>query len=125
MSNAPLNRATKSKRVRSQRERWFREHPYCCYCRVKLTLPKYTDKRGPRKATDATIEHLRPRGHPERHEPNPFGIVRHALCCRACNDKQNLKFMQAKTLEEIWRINGMWERMAMTTGALPSEVCGL
>lgn len=108
--------------LRRQRERWFKEHPFCYYCNVKLTLPEYGPKRGPIKATDATIEHLRPRGHPDRMEPNPFGIVRHALCCRLCNERQNLKFMKARTLEELWRLNGMWERMAMTSGALPSEV---
>lgn len=111
-----------SKRVRRQRERWFTEHPYCCYCRVKLRLPTYSQKRGPRKANDATIEHLRPRGHPQRHDPNPFDIVRHALCCRACNDRKNTEFTKLRSLEEIWRWSGQWPRMAYQHGALPGEV---
>lgn len=111
-----------AKRYKNQRLRWFREHPFCCYCGVKLTLPDYTAGRGPRKATDATIEHLRPRGHPLRHEPNPFQVVRRALSCRLCNDKKNIEFLKLRSLEEIWRWAGQWPRMALQSGALPSEV---
>lgn len=105
-----------------QRRAWFKQHPYCYYCKVRLTLPKYTHRDGPALPTDATIEHLRPRGHPERREPNPFRLWRRVLCCNACNDKKNAEFWRSRSLEEVWKKNGHWPRMAYQSGALPGEV---
>jgi hypothetical protein len=105
-----------------QRQRWFNQHPYCAHCGCKLVLPRYTGRERSVPANAATIDHLRPRGHPERHEPNRFGLWRRVLACTACNNKKNVEFWRGRTLEEIWRMNGHWDRMALTSGALPSEL---
>lgn len=108
--------------IKRQRAAWFREHPYCYYCGCALVLPAYTRTMKAVPANAATIEHLRPRGDPRRHEPNRFHLWRRVLACLACNGEQDRKFMAGRSLEERWRRAGHWPRMAMQTGALPGEV---
>lgn len=105
-----------------QRQRWFKQHPYCAFCGCKLVLPRYTNRTKHIPPNAATIDHLRPRGHPERHEPNPFNLWRRVLACWSCNNKRGAEFWRTRSLEELWKQNGHWPRMAYQSGALPGEV---
>lgn len=72
----------------------------------------------------ATIDHLYPRGHPKRLDGNPNHEVRRVLACRRCNNARENPYIAPilpKSLEEAWRANGHWPRMAYQTGALPGE----
>ncbi len=113
----------RSNTFRKQRERWFKQHPYCYYCGRQLVLFNGC-KNIPDNA--ATIDHLRPRGHPQRTEPNRFRLHRRVLACRVCNLKRDQEFTSGVTgkisLEDRWRKAGHWPRMAYQSGALPGEV---
>lgn len=105
-----------------QRNAWFREHPYCYFCGCELVLLNFTGRTKNVPPNAATIDHLRPRGHPDRHEPNPFNIWRRVLACWSCNNRRGREFLATRSLEEIWRATGQWTRMAYQSGALPGEV---
>lgn len=74
-----------SNKFRVQREKMWRRNPHCYYCGVKTVLP---NGKSPRAMNEATIDHLRPRHHPARHEP-ANGEFRRVLACWECNNKRD------------------------------------
>jgi hypothetical protein len=108
-----------------QRLRMFQQHPYCHWCNCKLVLPKPRGTSGWNAQNKATIDHLLPRGHPQRLDGNPNRERRRVLACRRCNSARPNPYAQSgayRSLEEAWRASGHWPRMAYQHGALPGEV---
>lgn len=101
-----------------QRRAWFRQHPFCYFCRCELVLVEYKNRTKNIPPNAATIDHLRPRGHPGRHEPNRFNLWRRVLACWQCNSRRNTEFEARLSLEEKWKRNGQWLRMCRTFGAI-------
>jgi hypothetical protein len=78
-----------------KRARLWAENPHCHWCGVLTTL-------GPRCETMATLDHLRPRHHPSRHEPARNGERRIVLACWKCNSTRDHAEMKSRwTLDEL------------------------
>lgn len=109
---------------KKQRERLHRENPHCHWCGKLTYLP--SDPRGMGQTHRmATIDHLYPRGHPKRLDGNPNAERRRVLSCRRCNNGRGNPYVVPKlpkSLEDAWRGAGMFERMCLQHGALPSEL---
>lgn len=90
-----------TKSLAKQRERLWREDPHCHYCGVEtilkpnhvkgLTTPEERDRL-------ATIDHIRPRHHPDRLKP-ANGEVLHVLACSKCNNERDKRELAEKPLE--------------------------
>lgn len=110
--------------LRAQRERFFRQHPFCYWCSCELVLIETEQhSKGPFPDNMATIDHLRPRGDRRRLERNRFNLWRRVLACRKCNAERDRKFTARRSLEELWRASGKWLAMVQATGAI-NEVTG-
>lgn len=107
-----------STEIRLQRERWFKEHPYCYWCKCQLVLIDTSSYRGRVPDNAATIDHLRPKGHPNRRERNRFHLWRRVLACWKCNNDRDREFTRRRSLEELWRASGHWMQMVRSTGML-------
>lgn len=70
-----------------RRDTLLRHCRHCCWCGVKLT--EHVDKT-PWRETDATLDHLRPRGHEERGIGNKMPQT--VLACRRCNQLRSQWF---------------------------------
>lgn len=83
-----------------RRARLFAENPLCFYCGVETTLD--TKRNLPNMAT---IEHLFPRLHPRRREPNTTGERRLVLACSACNNAKSVADAKIGLTESqfMWR----------------------
>lgn len=100
-----------------QRKRFLQEHPFCYYCGTRV-VELQNGHRGPVPDNAATIEHLRPKMHPQRNEPNRFNLYRHVLACYRCNADKAREFLATRSLEELWRRAGHFVRMCRMHGAI-------
>lgn len=95
-------------RNRRKLVRLWMEDPHCHYCKRKTVLVLMApEERMPRRFSNyplrATLEHLRSRLHPDRHEPiQQDGERRIVLACNECNQAQNTKEMDGLSREELW-----------------------
>jgi hypothetical protein len=104
--------------TKRQRLKWFKEHPFCYWCGCELVLPTGEQKLKSYLPNMATIDHLRPKGNPERHEENRFHLWRRVLACNECNAKRDREFTARRSLEDLWKGAGQWPRMLKLTGML-------
>lgn len=100
-------RLTTSEKRRRQRLAMFRtQKGLCHWCAQPMQLSK--DGSVPvgehRRDSWATIDHLHPRGHPERgkHE-NEWT---HVLACGKCNHDRNEQFTASLPKETLWALSG-------------------
>ncbi|MGH2711373.1 MAG: hypothetical protein ACRDH9_09250 [Actinomycetota bacterium] len=95
--------------VRRWRKRRWRQDPRCAYCRV-VTVLRWADPRKPAPLNLATVDHLRDRYDPTRHEP-ANGEVRRVLACWKCNHDRERARTAALSKKELWRRSGHYDRM--------------
>lgn len=95
-----------TRQLRKQRTRMWQRDPHCFYCRVVTVLPRPGHPKGPTPPNLATIDHLRPRHHPGRHEPNPNGELRRVLSCYKCNNERDRWEHENMPREKLWRMCG-------------------
>lgn len=87
------------KRQKKRRLRLLSQSPYCYWCGREVR--EYPHQK--QKPDDmATIDHLRPRAHPERLVPSTE-IPQTVLACNGCNSKRNAEFTASLGLEELHR----------------------
>ena len=92
--------------ARRRRNLWRRD-PHCFWCGVLTVLvwecPKVPRGDPRRRPPDnlATVDHLRPRTHPLRLEPNPTGAERTVLACNKCNWLRNKQDYETLPVEVI------------------------
>ena len=90
--------------LRRQRVKWWHENPYCFYCGRLTRLPT-RDWPAPREFQPddmATIDHLRSKFHPQRHEPGGT-TIRRVLACLRCNMDRAREEELAAGVEELRR----------------------
>ncbi len=75
--------------ISERRKRLFEENPHCCYCGVLTVLTNTVGGQMPPNA--ATVEHIYPRLHPKRREPNYSQEKRLALACFKCNNEKSVR----------------------------------
>lgn len=76
-----------TKKLRRQRLRLWFANPHCYWCGVRTFLPTREGK-SPKALNEATIDHLRPRHHPDRLIP-ANGEIRRVLSCWKCNNDRD------------------------------------
>lgn len=76
-----------TRKIRKQRWRLWRANPHCYWCGVRTFLPTREGK-SPKAPNEATIDHLRPRHHPDRLVP-ANGEIRRVLSCWQCNNDRD------------------------------------
>lgn len=91
-----------SKAISRQRRRFWLRDPRCHYCGV---ITVFEHEKGTPKDNYATIDHLRPRHHPERHVP-ANGEVRHVLACFRCNNDRDKRELAEKPKEWFYENGG-------------------
>jgi hypothetical protein len=92
----------KQSRLRNRRERLWKSNPNCHWCKQFTILPDGEIA----KDNWATIDHLRCRLHPQRHEPNPKAEQRTVLACWKCNNERNKGEMKEAGLEILQKKSG-------------------
>lgn len=91
-----------SKNLAKQRYRLWLNNPRCHYCgMVTIYKPAHqkmeiTPSERPRLAT---IDHIRPRHHPDRLKPQEPGEVLHVLACNQCNNDRDKRELAEKPKE--------------------------
>lgn len=99
----PRDARTKSTYNKWRRACMFKRDPLCHWCRIPMVLVERT--KGvviDSVPNEATIDHLDPRGSPERGKHG--GEIRQVLACWSCNAKRNDEF-QSSIPTQTW-----WER---------------
>lgn len=93
-----------SEHTRKQRLALFkRQRGLCHWCKGKMFIRPDGRSKGTREDA-ATIDHLHPRGHPERGKHgNEFT---HVLACKKCNGERNSDFMATLDKEKLWAASG-------------------
>lgn len=72
---------------RRRRDSLREQNPRCHWCgRVTLPPARFTERPHP---LSATLDHVRPRKHPARREPNNNNEERTVLACWQCNQHRN------------------------------------
>ena len=98
-----------SKRSKTHKRRYFRntllaENPHCFWCGRPVVLP---ERDSPAQDNWATIDHLRSRLHPDRHEPKQSPHERRSvLACWQCNGRRNNFEMDAVGIDVIRESSG-------------------
>lgn len=91
-----------TKELRKKRIRLHSENPCCCYCGVETILKPMHDKRAIEPDEwdrIATIDHIRPRHHPDRRKPpEPHEVLR-VLACAKCNNERDKRELAQKPKE--------------------------
>jgi hypothetical protein len=92
-----------SKELAKQRERYWKADPRCHYCGVETILKPAHIKKMELTAEErdrlATIDHLRPRHHPDRLKLPKPGERLHVLACSKCNNERDRQELLAKPKE--------------------------
>lgn len=88
-----------TRKLRRQRLRLWLADPHCYWCGVRTFLPTREGK-SPKAPNEATIDHLRPRHHPERLVPARGGEVRRVLSCWKCNNERDQR--ESAQLPKEW-----------------------
>lgn len=91
-----------SRKLAKKRYSLWLQNPRCCYCGV-VTIFKPSHIKaiifdGERDRL-ATIDHIRPRHHPERREPPKPGQVLLVLSCWRCNNERDKRELATKPKE--------------------------
>lgn len=73
--------------LKRQRLRLFKLDPHCHWCGIRLVY--WEKKKGQPPLDSATIDHLRPKHHPQRHEPARDREIRRVLSCWKCNNERD------------------------------------
>lgn len=91
------------KALSKKRQRLWKENPHCCYCGVvTIFLPAHI--KGLQLTQDerhrlATIDHIRPRHHPDRlKRPEPDEVLQ-VLSCWKCNNERDRRELAEKPKE--------------------------
>ena len=88
-------------KVKDRRQILLNEHPFCCYCGVKVVYFKI--KRFQRTPDNfATVEHLRSKYQESRKEPNLGNEQRIVLACNKCNNEKGSTETSLLSKEELW-----------------------
>lgn len=85
---------------------WKRDNRcHWCKCTTVLILRPHDMNKGVDKILphprEATIDHLRSRFHPDRHEPNPALEYRRVLACWKCNNMRGIEEQRAIPIDII------------------------
>ena len=101
-----MSKLSRSKRLRRQRERMWKENPHCHWCGIETVLIPYGAKVK-QENNAATIDHLRDKYNPEkRQEPNLNNETRRVLACFSCNVRRSAEATAKLPKEELWRRSG-------------------
>lgn len=89
---------------RRKRQALFEEqNGHCFWCAVFMVLPTGGEHMRRPPLNMATLDHLRDRFHPGRHEPVQNNERRIVLACWACNNRRGYESQQQQPIEEIRR----------------------
>lgn len=92
-----------SKAIAKQRLKFWLNDPRCFYCGVVTVFERV---KGCSPDNFATIDHLRPRHHPDRLEPAVSGEVRRVLACFRCNNDRDKRELAALPKEWFYENGG-------------------
>ncbi len=96
-----------SRSLARQRKRLWQENPRCYYCGVETILgPQHLKGEWFRpeiRARLATIDHIRPRHHPDRGKRPEPGERLHVLACWKCNNERDHRERAALPKEYHWQ----------------------
>lgn len=98
-----------TRQIAQQRDRWFKKHPYCYWCGVKLV--QGNSGGGFQPDNEATIDHLRSRFDPTRRS-EVYGVRRRVLACHKCNWGRGESERKQLPSEEIWRRSKSWPMLS-------------
>lgn len=113
---------SKLRRIWKQREHLLKKYPYCHWCEIRLVSVRVIGKNKHYPANMATIDHLDPRGSPQRGQYPP-GQRRRVLACLSCNNNRDRKRVAEIPIQSRWEKYGQLYSIAKYTGAL-NEVEG-
>lgn len=91
-----------SKNLAKQRYRLWLNNPRCHYCgKVTVYKPAHHKMEISRDERPrlATIDHIRPRHHPDRQKPPEPGELLHVLACNQCNNERDKRELAEKPKE--------------------------
>jgi hypothetical protein len=103
-----MSRSTTPERRRRERRRlWKHQNGKCHWCQTDMIMAysgrAHVNGKKPHPKL-ATIDHLHPKGHPERGTHN--GKSTHVLACWLCNQRRNEEFRQSLPREVLWAQSG-------------------
>ena len=97
-----------TKALRTRRNNLFNQHPFCHWCKCKLTHPKFVKRGDTQPDNMATIDHLRNRLDFNRTEPNTEREARTVLSCKKCNQDRGDESVKSLTKEQLWSRSGSY-----------------
>ena len=90
-----------SKAQKRRRDNLFKQHPYCHWCKCKLSHPEIVKQKQTQPGDMATIDHLRNRTDFNRTEANTENQTRTVLSCKKCNEERGRISEQALPIEDL------------------------
>ncbi len=97
-----------TKTLRKRRDSLFKQHPYCHWCKCKLSHPRLIKHKQTQPDNMATIDHLRNRLDFNRTEPNIENQSRTVLSCKGCNEERGKESVESLSEEELWSRSGRY-----------------
>lgn len=96
-----------------------RQKGLCYYCKRFMRLQKWPPEYGKCPPDLATLEHLDPRGHPDR--GRRVGEYRRVLACHQCNAAENRRFQSSLTPEQLAWIQAPRQSRASPPSSAPAQ----